>query len=149
MVKENVYELKKFSHFLELVKALKSKEMVVEIKKAPALPETLVKAIKEDKFPTAQDLRKVSKVLKVKTARRSFLEGGVDIIEAFDEAKVKKPEYDDSLFNNIKKLTHSLRECSVEKIEEIKKDGNKAAEIKTLFRTVRQLCKKIGISVSE
>ncbi len=142
MVKHDVYTLEKFSYFYELVKNKKIKELA---DKDPSVIPNTIQAIKEDRFKRGEDIRDLHKVLKDKKAKKEFFEDKVYFNDALETTKDRHPEYEDSFYNQIKKVTEILQSCSVIIIEEIKSDGTKRYILEKLYREVNSFCKKVGI----
>lgn len=146
MVKHDVYTLEKFSYFYELVKNKKIKELA---SKEPSVIPNTIQAIKEGRFKRGEEIRDLHKVLKDKKAKKEFFDEKVDFNDALETTKDRHPEHADSFYNNIKKVTKILQECSVEKIEEIKKeiktDVNKKYILEKVYKEVNSFCRKVGI----
>lgn len=142
MVENNVYELPKFSYFLELVK---NKKINDYIQKDPQILAKTIKAIKTNKFKKAENIRHLPKVLNDKIAKRDFIDNEVNFEDALETSKNRHPDYEDSFYNQIKKTTNLLEHCSMEKIEEIKSDANKKYFIKQLHKEAAKICKRADI----
>ena len=146
MVENDVYALEKFSYFYELVKNKNIKELA---SKDPTIISETIQAIKEGQFRRGEEIRDLPKVLKDKKAKKEFFDDKVDFNDALETAKDRHPEHADSFYNNIKKVTNILKECSVEKIEEIKEeiktDGNKKFILEKIHKEVNSFCKRVGI----
>lgn len=142
MVENNIYTLEKFSYFYELTKNKHIKEITQENKEI--LPK-VIEAIKDNRFKRAEEVRDLPKVLKDKKAKKLFIDQKGDFDEALETAINSHPEYDDSLYNNIKKVTKLLEKCSVERIEEIKVDKRNKYLLEKFCKEVIRFCKKIGI----
>ncbi|MHA1658992.1 MAG: hypothetical protein ACTSUT_07700, partial [Promethearchaeota archaeon] len=95
MVESNVYTLDKFSYFYELVK--NNNINILANKESTIIPNT-IKAIKEDRFKRAEEIRDLHKVLKDKKAKKEFFEEEVEFREAFETAKDRHPENADSFY---------------------------------------------------
>lgn len=142
MVENNVSTLEKFSYFYELVKNKKIKELA---SKEPIIISNIIQAIKENQFKRGEEIRDLHKVLKDKKAKKEFFDEKVDFNDALETTKDRHPEHADSFYNNIKKVTKILQECSLIEIEEIKTNVNKKYILEKLYREVNSLCKKVGI----
>lgn len=146
MVENDVSALEKFSYFYELVKNKKIKELAS--KESTIIP-NIIQAIKENRFKRGEEIRDLPKVLKDKKAKKEFFDEKVDFNDALETTKDRHPEHADSFYNNIKKFTKILQECSVEKIEEIKKeiktDVNKKYILEKVYKEVNSFCRKVGI----
>jgi hypothetical protein len=139
MVENSVYNLSKFSYFLELVK---NKKICEISKKEPTVVSKIIKAIKNEKFNKAENIRDLPKILNDKVAKREILEEDVDFDDALKTAQGRHPEHEDTFYNQIKKTIHLLEHCSMEKIEEIKIDTNKKYLLKSLYKESGKVCKK-------
>ncbi len=146
MVKNDVSTLEKFSYFYELVKNKKIKELAS--KDSNIVPNT-IQAIKEGRFKRGEEIRDLPKVLKDKKAKKEFFDGEADFNDALETTKDRHPEHADSFYNHIKKVTEILNSCSMEKIEEIKKeiktDVNKKYILEKVCKEVNSFCRKVGI----
>ena len=147
MVKHKVYDLDKYSYFIEMVK---NRGINQEVAKDKTVKDKLIKTIKNNQFNRAEEIRDVYKVLKDKVAKRVFLEDGANFGDALETAVDRHPELDDTLYNSIKKLTgriSKLQAAKIEKIkEEIKSDTNKKDIIRRFSKEVKKFCKQIGIT---
>jgi len=147
MVENNVYTLDKFSYFYELVKNRKIKELA---DKDPTIYPNTIQAITENRFKRGEEIRDLHKVLKDKKAKREFFDENFEFKDALDTAKGRHPEYEDSFYNQIKKITKIINDHSVvERIEEIqyeiKNDVNKKYILEQLYRVINSFCRKVGI----
>jgi hypothetical protein len=141
MVKHNVYTLEKFSYFYELVKNKHLKE-IFNIE--PKIKTEVIEAIIGERFRRGEEIRDLPKVLKDKKAKKEFLQEKVEFNEALETTKDRHPEHEDTFYNQVKKLTTSITSCSVEKLEEIKKDGKKKYLFEKLLKELKSFCKKIN-----
>lgn len=151
MVKNDVYNLEKFSYFYELIKNKKNKELLSEDK--TILP-VIIQAIKEEKFSRAEEIRNLPKVLKDKKAKREFFNEGHCFNDALETTKNRHPEHVDSFYNNIKKITNIIEELlTIEKMEkikeEIKADPNRKYLLENFYKQVNRFYKGIGIKKQE
>ncbi len=84
-----------------------------------------------------------------KKAKKEFFDGEADFNDALETTKDRHPEHADSFYNHIKKVTEILNSCSMEKIEEIKKeiktDVNKKYILEKVCKEVNSFCRKVGI----
>jgi len=135
-------EQKKFSAIFEITK---NREMKIIKADEPSLFDKCIEAVKNDKFERAEQVRDLPKIIKDKNAKRAFFDEGEDFQDALDIAKSRHPEHEDSFYKQIKKTTKILQDCSIEKIEAIKSDGNKKYILKDLCKEVNGFCRKIGI----
>jgi hypothetical protein len=146
MVVNNVYELDRYSYFIEMVK---NRGINLELNKDKTIREKLIVAIKNNQFNRAEEIRDVHKVLKDKVAKKMFLVEGCNFSEALDTAVGRHPELDDTLYSSIKKVTAKISNLPASKIEkikeEIKQDANKKDILRRLTKEVKKFCKQIGI----
>lgn len=142
MVDNNIYSLEKFSYFYELTKNKRIKELS---SKNPEIMLKAIQAIKEELFEKAQEIRDLPKVLNDKKARGIFINEKRQFSNVLDIAKDRHPEYEESFYSIIKKVTKELEECSIEKIEEIKIEGDKKYLFERFHRVATSFCKKLGI----
>lgn len=149
MVENNVYTLEKFSYFYQLVlEKNKSKNSKI-FEKEPALIHRVIETILNEPLKRAENLRDLPKILRDQKAKKMYLNRGADFNGALEISKDRHPEHADSFYNNIKKITMILQECSVEKIEEIKEeiktDVNKKYILEKVYKEVNSFCRKVGI----
>ena len=146
MVKNDVYTLEKYSYFYELVKEKNKNKNVELYKKEPDILKRAIETIINDETITrAEEVRNLPKILKDQKAKKLFLSGEVDFKEAFEISKSRHPEQEDNFYNQIKKTTKLLQDCSMEKIDEINSDPNKKYILKCLCKETNNIGKKIGV----
>jgi hypothetical protein len=143
MIDNNVFDLSKFSYFFELVKNRKITQI---FEKEPEIKPQIIKAISNNQLDRAEEVRELPKVLHDKVSKRMFLDGDCQFKDALETSKDRHPEYDDSFYNQIKKTTRILKDCPMERIEEIKEDVKKQYYIKMLHKEAERLWKKLGIN---
>jgi hypothetical protein len=146
MIQNNVYDLDKFSYFFELEK---NRKITHCFDQDPESKSRVIKAIINNQFERAEEVRDLPKVLNDKVAKREFLQEECTLKEALETSKDRNPEYDDSFYNQIKKTTRILHECPMERIDEIKKDSKKQYYVKMLHKESDRLWKKLGINSEE
>lgn len=142
MVENKIYDLYKFSYFLEMVKNSKISKLIGE---EPKVQELVIKAISNNQFTRAEEVRDLPKVLNDKVAKREFFDEEVPFKDAFEITKDRHPEYDNAFYNQIIRTTKILKECPMTRIEEIKEDPKKLYYVKMLMKSTVKLCKKVGI----
>ena len=146
MVTNEVYDLDKYSYFIEMVKNRKIKQ---EISKEPAIKGKLIKAIKDGQFNRAEEIRDVYKVLKDKVAKRIFFDDVSNFSEALETTKDRNPEFDDTFYRQMKTTTEKLKKLTIKKAkaiqEEIKEDSNKKDIVRRFQREVKIFCSKVGL----
>ena len=145
MVKHNIYTLEKFSYFYELLKNKKIREMAAN---EPAIIDNTIEAIKEGRFKRGEEIRDLPKVLVDKKAKREFFEEKLDFGDALETTRDRHPDYEDSFYSNIKKVTTLIEECPIKRIDQIREDNKKKYLLEKLYKQSRNLCKKVGISVN-
>ena len=142
MVENRIYSLEKFSYFYELTKNKRIKDLSSE---DPEIIPKAIEAIKDELFEKAQEIRDLPKVLKDKKAKKIFMNEKKRFSDVLLIAKDRHPEYEESFYSIIKKVTRELEECSIEKIEEIKIEAEKKYLFERLHRIISSFCKKLGI----
>jgi hypothetical protein len=147
MIEHKVFEPSKFSYFIELVKNKSIKE---EQEKDPHVRTKIIKAIKNDQFSKAEQIRHVPKVLKDKVAKRSFFEQDEPFSEALEIAVDRHPELEGALFGLLKRTSTRLGTIEAKEIEkirlELQSDTNKKDIVRRFYKEVKKFCKHIGIS---
>jgi len=109
--------------------------------------ETIKKKTSEGKMGTAQDSRKLKKIVKSPRATKMFFEGEVDIHRAYIAALADNPEEGDPLLKRIKELDEDLTHIHLDKITEYQKDKTKAGIIKELTEKLNRLCHTLKIKI--
>ena len=143
MVENGVYTLEKFSYFYELVREKNKSKNSEMFKEGSEIVARVIETIKDGSLKRAEDIRSLPKILRDHKAKKVYLSRQNDFIESFEISKMRHPEHGDSFYNQIKKTTKLLQNCSVERIEEINSDGNKKYILKDLYKEVNSFCKKI------
>jgi len=113
--------------------------------KEPEIVKRVIETIKDEPLKRAEDLRDLPKILKDQKAKKMYLNREVDFNDALEISEDRHPEHKDSFYNQIKKTTKILQDCSVKRIEEIKTDGNKKYILEKLYKEVKNFCKKVEI----
>lgn len=135
-------EQKKFSAVYEITK---NREMRKLRDTKPAQFDSCIAAIKDGRFERAEDVRQLPKIVKDKKASKAFFEDKETIRDAAEIAKSRHPEHADSFYRVVKRATAVLDGCTAKRLQEIKDDGNKAYELKKLYRALAKLLKLAGI----
>lgn len=143
MIEHKVYDLSKFSYYFELVK---NRNITQIFEQEPEVKNLVIKAINNNQLTRAEEVRDLPKVLTDKVSRREFLFEESTLKDALETSKDRHPEYDNIFYNQIKKTTKILKDCPMERIDEIKEDTKKQYYIKMLHKEAERLCKKLGIS---
>tara|TARA_B100001971_G_C18247668_1_gene575575 strand:+ start:1096 stop:2097 length:1002 start_codon:yes stop_codon:yes gene_type:complete len=107
--------------------------------------QTIKDKTKEGKMGTAQDSRKLKKIVKSERAKKIFFDGNADVKRAFDVAILDNPEEGDPLLKRIKDLEEDLQHIPFDKLQDIKKDKTKIKIIKELTEQVKKLCHLLKI----
>lgn len=142
MIINNVFTLEKFSYFFELVKNKKLKEIAE--KDETVIPNT-IQAIKDGQFKRGEEIRDLHKVIKDKKANKEFFVGKANFNDALETTKERHPEYKDSFYNHMKKMTELLENCSIEDIDKLKDSGDKQYIVNKFYRACMSFYKKTGL----
>jgi len=146
MVINEIYDLSKFSYFLEMVK---NKNINQEQEKDGQTRKKIIEAIKNNQFNRAEEIRDLYKVLKDKVAKRDFFNQQLNFQEALDIAIDRHPELDGALYNLFKKTTEKLNKISAKQVatmqEEIKSEPQKKFIVSKFQTEVKKFCKRIGV----
>lgn len=129
----------KFSAVYEIVKNRKMKEIK---EKESELFEKSIEAVKNERFERAEEVRDLPKIIKDKKAKKAFFDEGEDFKDALDIAKERHPEHSDIFYKQLKKTTKILQDATVERIEEIKQNGNKKYIVEKLQKAVNDFVRK-------
>jgi len=142
MLKEKIQDKSKFSHFVQIVsngeiaKIAKNKDKEIINK--------IVKFIKNDQVPTAQDIRKIPKVWSDKRSRKK-IESGEKIDEVFYKLKAEDPTVSSSFLNDAQALTEKMRNLKLIKRDEIKESDKGKFIVSKLAAEVNKLCRDLRI----
>src|SRR3989344_2022428 len=146
MIKAKVNDKDKFSHFVQL----DSNDQIRQIqKKDPKIKEKIIKAIKNEQFKTAQDIRKIPIIYEDEKARKRFFEYGEPIDQIFHDLKSEHPTRGSPFIRVIEDLTQRASELTRKERAEIAEDLEQKDKIKKLARELKKLCselKKEGLS---
>jgi hypothetical protein len=145
MIEKGITETKEQKKFSTVFEIIKNPEMKKVKKENPLLFDKCIEAVKDDKFERGEQVRDLPKIIQDKKAKKAFFEAGESFQDALDIAKSRHPEFEDIFYNQIKKTTTILQDCSVERIEEIKIDGHKKHIVENFYKEVKNFCKKVGI----
>jgi hypothetical protein len=146
MVSNKVYELKKYSYFIELVKNRGIKQYESKDKE---IRNKIIKTIKEGQFNKAEEIRDIPKVLKDKVARKTLFEEGTNFSVALEIAKGRNPEFDDAFYRHLKTTTNKLNHLTAKKAMSIKEEIGQSADKKDIIRRfgrgVNHFIKQVGL----
>lgn len=145
MIEKGITETKEQKKFSTVLEIIKNPEMKKVKKENPLLFDKCIEAVKADKFDRGENVRDLPKVINDKRAKKAFFEDGESFQNSVDIAKSRHPEFEDSFYSQIKKTSKILKYCSVERIEEIKKDAHKKNIIESYHKEFKSFCKKVGI----
>lgn len=150
MVENKVADLEKFSSFYQLVLEKNNSKYSEYFKKEPEITNQVIETIKNEGLKRAEELRDLPKILKDPKAKKEYLSGNADFSEALEIAKSKHPEYEDKFYEQMKKTTKLLKNCSVKQMQEIMQEINNDKQrkyiLKALHKEVDNFCKKIEIT---
>lgn len=125
---------------------MKNRKISQFFEQEPEVKTQVIKAIKNNQLVRAEEVRDLPKVLNDKVSKRMFLQDACQLKDALETSKDRHPEYDDSFYNQIKKTTKILKDCPMERIDEIKEDTKKQYYIKMLHKETERLWNKLGIN---
>lgn len=145
MVKENISDTKKFSHFVQLFS--NSEIRNIKKQKDAGIYEKVVKAIKNDQFRDAKDIRKVPAVCKHKSSKKRLFDDGEDCEQVYVDLKAKAPTIDSVFTRSVEDITGRLRNLTRKERAEIARSKRDLDKIKRLAREVVKLCKELKINV--
>lgn len=140
MIKEKILDSNKFSHFVQIysngdinkIKNNQDNNVVKEI----------IRMVKNDQIPTAQDIRKIPKLWKDKKSKVRLL-SGEDINEVFTLQKMRDITLNNSFLNNAEDLTTKMKRLTLKQREEIRKDNKGKFIIKKLANESNALLREI------
>ena len=147
MVKEKINDNKKFSHLVQLVSNDQIRQ--IEKNKDPKIKEKIIKAIKNDQFKTAHDIRKIPVVYEDKESRKRLFEYGESIEQIFYDLKSEHPTRGSPFIRVVEDLTQRASELTRKERAEIAEDIAQKDKIKRLACELKKLCselKKEGLS---
>jgi len=147
MIKAKVTDKNKFSYFVQLDSNDQIKQ--IQKKKDPKIKEKIIKAIKNDQFKTARDIRNVPIVFEDKKSRKRLFEDGEPIDQIFHDLKAEHPTRGSLFVRVIEDLTERMCGLTRKERSEIALDTSQKEKVKKLAKEIRKLClelKKDGIS---
>lgn len=109
------------------------------------IPKIIQKKKKEGKISRAEDSRKLTTILKDKTASKKFIAGDADIHRAEQIAIRRNPEEGDRFLKEISDLTEDIKTLPLTKIEEIQNDRKKLEIITGLVKELKKLAKTLKL----
>jgi hypothetical protein len=145
MVKENIFDTRKFSHFVQLFSNSEIKK--IKKQKDPTIVEKVVTAIKNDQFKDARDIRKVPAICKDKKSKKRFFDQGEDCEQVYIDLKAKAPTIDSVFSRSVEDLTARLCNLTVKERAEVAASKRELDKIKRLAREVLKLCKELKVNV--
>ncbi len=107
------------------------------------IPKIIQKKKKEGKISRAEDSRKLTTILKDRTATKKFIAGDADIHRAEQIAIRRNPEEGDRFLKEISDLTEDIKTLPLTKIEEIKEDKRKIGLIIGLIKELTKLSRAL------
>ncbi len=145
MVKENISDTRKFSHFVQLFSNSEIKR--IKKQKDPRIIERVVTAIKRDQFKDARDIRKVPAICKDKKSKKRLFDHGEDCEQVYIDLKAKTPTIDSVFTRSVEEMTSRLCNLTMKERAEIAASKRELEKIKRLAREVLKLCKELKINV--
>ncbi|MBU1102480.1 hypothetical protein KJ853_02375 [Patescibacteria group bacterium] len=142
MVEEKIKDKDKFSHFVQV----KANAEIWKIKrnKDTEIISKVIKYIKNGQVPTAQDVRKIPKLWLDRKSKRK-LEEGEKVDQAYYEQKARDITLTSTFLRDAEELTKKMRDLTIEKRDEIKKDGQAKFIIGKLTKECTKLSKELGV----
>lgn len=138
-------EKNEFSHYLELYKQSEARDIIVNDKKKLTV---FAEKIKTGKIKDAQEVRKLTVIMKDTVAEKNFFnKPNVDIKRAEEIAIRRHPEEGDKFLRDLEDLKDDIRSMPLENIESISNDKKKIKIIKTFFNEIKKFVKQIGIKI--
>ena len=139
MVDNQIFDLDKYSYFYEYVKGKNNSKNASMYSQFPDLTKRVIETINSENIRRAEEIRNLPKILNDQKIRKEYLNYGIDFLEAVEDLKQRHPDQEDSFYNQIKRTTRILQKCSVQRIDEIKKDPNKKYLIKCLYKEINSI----------
>lgn len=109
------------------------------------IPQIIQKKKKDGKINRAEDVRKLTTILKDKAASKKFIGGDVDINRAEQIAIRRNPEEGDRFLKEISDLTEDIENLPINKIEEIQNDKKKLKIIIELIKKIKKLSRTLKL----
>jgi len=144
MIKNKIVDKGKYSHFEQLVRLQDFQEIK---KRDPEVEEKVIELIKEEKIPTAQEVRLIPDIYKHKEARKRLFQRKESITQIYHDLKAVAPMTDSPFMKNVEELVKSVKKLKREEragLEESKRD---CAKIEELTKELIKLCKEINIDI--
>ena len=145
MVKENISDSRKFSHFVQLYSNSEIKKIQKE--KDPEIYRKAINAIKSGQFKDAKDIRKIPVICKDKKSKKRLFDNGEDSEEVYIDLKSKAPTIDSVFIRSVEDITERLRNLQRGERERIAENKREIDKIKKLAKEIIKLCKELGINV--
>lgn len=136
MVKEQVEDTNRFSHFVQLVSNAEIKKVK---KRDPDIIKKCVGAIKDGQFKDAKDLRKVPDICKDKKAKRRLFEYGEPCDEVYVSLKAAHPMIGSTFVKAADDVCRRMSRLKRKEREEIAEDNKARIIIKRLAKEGRKL----------
>jgi hypothetical protein len=136
MVEQGIEDQAKFSYLLEYTKR---PDFAKVRAKLPDAEQLIVRLVKEDRLPRAEEMRRLPEILLDKKASRDFLSGNLEFEEALQLANARNPEQVDTFYRRLGDARAVLRSAPLNRIvEDIKSDHAKRTKIEYFLKEVRQ-----------
>jgi hypothetical protein len=140
MIKENVGDPKKFSHFEQLVGNSAIKD--IEKKTDPDIKKKVIVAIKSGQINQAMDVRKIPVVWKDKNSRKKFI-SGENIDQVYSELKAKVPTIDNVFIKVLQDVYDRMRKLKRADLEQLSCDGKCRLLIKKVAKESKSLSNEL------
>ncbi len=144
MADNGVVDKEKYSHFDQLVR---SKDIQEISERDPDIENQVVTLIKEDKIPTAVDVRLVGDIYKHKKAKKRVFVDKEDITQVYHDLKSTNPMTDSPFMKDIEELGKKMLALTREDREGIKKSNRDCSKVHSLTKDLINLCKEIDIKI--
>jgi hypothetical protein len=146
MIRENVEDTSKFSHFVQLVSNGEIKK--IESTTDPEIKEKIIGAIKNGQFQDAKDIRKIPTILKDKKAKKRLFEYGEDCQQVYHELKSDKPTIDSPFIKAVSDITIRVESMKREQRDELSESNQDKAKIRKLTKELIKLCRELDIDIN-
>lgn len=103
--------------------------------------------VKEDKIPSAQDIRKIPDIYKHKTAKKRLFEIRERIDQVYYDLKAVAPMTDSAFMKDVEDLIKKLNDLSRYQREGLKISKRDVSKVEQLTKEMIKLCRELDIKI--
>ncbi len=144
MISNDITDKTKYSHFDQLVR---NDELQEICKREPYVEAHVIDMIKNDKIPTAQNVRILPDIYKHTSARRRLYEGQDDITQIYHDLKARAPMTDSAFMKDVEKMVKRVNKLNREEREGLKQSKRDASKVRQLTEEFIKLCNELEVKI--